>query len=533
MREDTSRFMTALRSGETCPGCGRTDAGCYLNPDGKTTTCKDFGICRIKRKDSDDLHHGNGNGRGRPEKTVGPSLISLLDPEPWRPFPLDALPLPMTDMASEIGRTMFVDPAAAALPMLTIAGACIGNTMCARMKSGYQAPAVIWSATVQRSGEKKTPVLSEIMRPIYERQNELAEEYTMRSNEYSESLARWKSTPKSERGEAPLDPGPFPHLYLSDATTEAIAVRLKEQPRGLALVLDELSALWTGMNQYRAHGGRDRENYLAFYDAGQLKIDRKGTAESTIFVRHAFVAITGMIQPGILARNLSATEFESGFVARFLLAAPPPMQSRWTAEGIPDRTRCGWRDSLRGLLDLVPSERPALLEPSRTAMELFASAHDRMESERHAEKDDAMRAARAKLIGAVPRIALIHEAVTAAMIGEPIRAIGEIAMKSAIRIVDWCTRETKRVYGLLIAGDDAMRIIESCGGMIAPRQLAQRCWSIRTVSAAEDYLCSLVAEGAGKWTFLKPSPKGGRPSRVFMMRFLYDTAAGNTESGVS
>ena len=84
-----------------------------------------------------------------------------------------------------------------------------------------------------------------------------------------------------ERGDAPCDPPPYPHLYLADVTAEAIALRLDQQPRGLIVALDELAALFGGMNQYKAKGN-DRESYLAFYDAGPAKIDRKTSTPPTI-----------------------------------------------------------------------------------------------------------------------------------------------------------------------------------------------------------------------------------------------------------
>lgn len=437
----------------------------------------------------------------------------------WRPFPLDALPPVIRQMAIEIARTMAVDPVMAALPMLSIAGACIGNTAWARMRDDYYAPANIWSAIVLRSGEKKSPVLRAIMRPIYDRQAEAATQYASTVSEYRKKIRQWNAMPKKQRGDEPIEPPSFPHLYLQDATTEAIAVRLVEQPRGLPLVMDELSAFFSGMDQYRARGGHDRESYLAFYDAGPAKMDRKSAIPPTIVIPRAFVAVTGMIQPGVLARVLKPAEFDSGMAARFLFASPPLIQGRWTEEGIPARVRDDWRDALYALLALPLPERPTSISLSPDATQIWARTHDRMEAARYAEADDRMRAARAKLIGVIPRLALIHEMMSAVPHDGTVRVIGTSAMRSAVEIAEWCVRETRRVYGLLVTGsreEQLLEMIEARGGTITPRELFEFSRAFRESNAATLCLEGLVRAGLGSWDWLPQSGRG-RPSRVFRL----------------
>jgi hypothetical protein len=444
----------------------------------------------------------------------------------WHAFPIDALPKVMHDFASEVARSLCVDSSLVALPMLSITGAAIGNTARARMSADYHAPANVWSSPVVRSGERKSPVLRAVMSPMYTRQHEAAQQHAQAVAEHEHEMERWKNlAPKERRAtDRPAEPPDYPHLYLSDTTTEAIAMRLSAQPRGLAVVLDELAGFFSGMNQYRAKGGNDRESYLAFYDAGAAKIDRKSAMPPTIFIPRAFVAVTGMIQPGALARALGPAEFDSGLAARFLLASPPPQRATWTEEAVADHARDGWRDLVLGLLEMPLPEQPVLVPPSDTGMRLWAAAHDRMEAERHAERDDRMRAARAKLIGVIPRLALIFQCVSAAS-GEKsanVRFIDETSMRRAIDLAEWFTRETRRVYGLLtddgVSDDDIFARIEANGGMVSTRDLMR--WSrstFRTAALAESYLDSLVRDGVGRWDWIDQRGRG-HPSRVFVMR---------------
>jgi hypothetical protein len=232
------------------------------------------------------------------------------------------------------------------------------------------------------AGDLGTPVLRAVMRPIYEQQAKAAEQHAQTVAEYKLELERWKQLPKPERGNSPCEPPPYPHLFLADVTTEAIALRLHDQPRGLIVALDELSGLFGAMNQYKAGRGNDRESYLAFYDAGVAKIDRKSATPPTLFIPHALVAVTGATQPSTLARCLGAAEYDSGMAARFIFAAPPPQQAAWTGAGMPDDVRDGWRDLVTSLLSTSLTETPALIPPTEDAMREWASAHDRLEGGR-------------------------------------------------------------------------------------------------------------------------------------------------------
>jgi hypothetical protein len=491
--------------------------------------------CRPPLPDDEVRAISRSVSRYAPAADETPLVIDARVTDQWHPFPLDALPPVMERFAGELARSLCVDPVMAVLPMLSVAGAAIGNAARARMSADYHAPANVWSAAVVRSGERKSPVLRAVMAPIYSRQHERAEQHTQAVAAYQEEMEEWKAKPKNERGDPPMDPGPYPHLYLQDTTTEAIASRLSQQPRGLAVVLDELAAFFTSMNQYRSKGGSDRETYLAFYDAGPAKIDRKSASPPTLFIPRAFIAVTGMIQPGVLARALGPAEFNSGLAARFLLASPPPMMATWSDGGIGEGPRDGWRDLLYALLDRPVPEQPALIPPSDAAMRFWSKAHDRLEAERHHECDDHMRAARAKLIGAIPRLALILQCVSAAG-GEKSATfccIDEMSMRRGIELVEWFTQETRRIYGLLIEGSDEDNIlarIEANGGIVTVRELMH--WTragFRTAAAAESYLDSLARDGAGRWGWAQQQGRG-RPRRVFALFKPGDSKHGHTNT---
>lgn len=471
---------------------------------------------------------GNAESRAADETPVFDSargaFVSVGTEGVYQTFPADLLPPVMRDMARECERVKCVDPVTAALPMLSVAGACIGNTRRAYLADDFQAPAVIWSAVALASGERKSPVLRAVMEPIHARQAELAETHRREMETHRAAMKKWKSTPRDQRDDEPDPPGAFPHLYLSDTTVEAIAIRLVEQPRGLICVHDELNAFFQSFNAYKQHGN-DRESYLAFFDAGAAKIDRKTSIPPTIFVPRAFIAVTGMIQPGILRAALGESEYASGLAARFLLASPPPRQSKWTPGGMDSRVRDAWRDTLHRLMSLTGRTGDGGIEPiplplTEAAMKRWTEAYDRLAEQMHRSGDDRERAALSKLSGYIPRIALILQMTSWASQerGASDGAIDDTSLRRAVELVDWFAHETRRIYGILIEDeDDAERrsiidLIQRRGGSISPRELHRARRQFRTVDDADSYLDGLAGAGRGGWTW---ASTGGRPSRVF------------------
>jgi hypothetical protein len=75
-----------------------------------------------------------------------------------------------------------------------------------------------------------------------------------------EAIDAGKQAP--EKPAAATDPGPFviPKLHISNTTIERLAALLTANPRGLLMIVDELSGLFTNISRYS--GGQDNEFWL-------------------------------------------------------------------------------------------------------------------------------------------------------------------------------------------------------------------------------------------------------------------------------
>ena len=110
---------------------------------------------------------------------------------------------------------------------------------------------------------------------------------------------------------------------VEDTTIEALAVVLEDNPRGVLLARDELSAFVRGMDQYKNHRGSDRQFYLSAWSNSPVSVDRKNL-EEPIFLARPFVGVVGPIQPGVLPELIANRQGREGdgFLDRFLFSYP-------------------------------------------------------------------------------------------------------------------------------------------------------------------------------------------------------------------
>ncbi|MCA8975046.1 MAG: DUF3987 domain-containing protein, partial [Planctomycetes bacterium] len=376
------------------------------------------------------------------------------------PFPIDALPRACRAIVEHGAAAQGVDVGLWAVPLLPVLAGCIGNARTVRVKPGWHEPAVVWAATIAPSGAGKSPPLRELLRPVRDRDRELHERTLALQAVYEADLSAWradrKAMPKPE-------PPPLLSVVIDDITIEAIAVRLQDNPRGLLMGIDELAGFLRAFDRYRGGGGGDEQRWLSIHGADPIKVDRKTTTASRIYVPRAAVSICSTIQPGIAARYLSAEHRESGLVARLLVAAPPVTAARWTENTIPTTTAAEWGRVCRSLLDITHDEdEPRALPLDDEARRLFVAFHDQNGSASlaAAQKGDGdLAAALSKLRGYAPRLALVLALARAAESGtaELLQVIDGESMRGAIDLVHYFESECRRLYARMAATTPSSR----------------------------------------------------------------------------
>ena len=479
---------------------------------------------------------------------------------PYRPFPVDALPKPVANMVLAVSRMVGCDPVFAALPAMTMLAGLIGTSRRLMIQRGHYAPAVLWAAIIARSGTAKSPAADPIFSPLAAMQRRRIREYDEAVEQYKQEMMAFRADVKQYEaarrkdaaGEPPMEPErPVQIRYLvRDTTLEALCALLADNPRGLILHADELSAWLGAFDRYSGgRGGADRAQWLSIYDAREVIVDRKSAEHrKPVYAPAAAVSVYGTIQPGIASRLLDRDDRDSGLVARLLLVCPPSRALRWTGRDLSEAAEQKWAELAQRLLTLehdidTDGERtPRLVRLTADARQLYASFYDEQADRWEQAASDDLAAAISKHRAVAARFALvIHLARWAA--GERVEAdtVDGVSMRSAITLARWHTYEAERVYAALGESEEEgerrrlVELIERRGGSMSVRDW-QRTRSHETSADAEAELRMLEEAGYG---ILRPAPQTGhgRPSKLFTLHpDVSDTdnnPVGAVESGIS
>ncbi|MEM7227826.1 MAG: DUF3987 domain-containing protein [Planctomycetota bacterium] len=455
------------------------------------------------------------------------------------PFPVGELPNPIGQYVMDCSAALGCDESFVALPLLSALSAAIGNGFCVEAKRSWRAPAVVWTIVIAESGTRKSPAMKKALRPVRERQRGFISEHKDQQQTYELELesfeiqhAEWKkqiskgeTSPHPDKPQQPV----CRRTWTDDVTTEGLVRLLQSNPRGILLARDELSGWFGSMDAYRGGRGGDLSRWLEVFDAGALTVDRK-TSEP-LFVDRAAVSIAGGIQPGVLRRSVTASERESGLLARFLLAMPPRRVSGWVEHDEDAETIDAVQRLFDRLYDIEPQLDPdgnmdpcvvALAPQARRLFVAFVDEHAMGTAERCG--DEA--AAWSKLEGYALRLALVlHMVMHAASdrILTDITLIEADAMARAISLVRWFTYECDRVYRVLDADEPLSHLYELRDwiaqggknrepGMACVRDLMQKRRQFRGDKAgARAALQALVDASLAVWDH-EAAGKPGRPS---------------------
>ncbi len=305
--------------------------------------------------------------------------ITPLVAEPETPsFPLDVLPISLGELCEGIAAAMNCPVDFPAVFLVAIASGAMAYSRRLRIKNSWEESGELFVAVVGEPGSGKSPAMDIVSRPLQNAQEEMFAEH-------GERVADWES-----KGGVKSGPRPKPkRCVVSDATAESLGLLMSENPRGVCLIRDELSAFILGMNQYKGGKGNDRQFFLSLWSNTPIIIDRKGDAVKTGSATHVadpFCTIIGGIQPAVVTqlKGEKGKEIDDGFFDRFLVSYPVPKPSIGeTWEDVPAESVAAWKAVVGKLLALddSPTEHSllpgvvTLTESGRAEWKRFTNAH--------------------------------------------------------------------------------------------------------------------------------------------------------------
>lgn len=338
--------------------------------------------------------------------------------------------------------------------------------------------------------------------------------------------------------------------YLThDATVEKLGELLRDNPRGMLVLRDELAGFLRTLDKSGREG--DREFYLESWSGtGSFTSDR--IARGTVHIPAVCVSIYGGIQPGKLRRYLDdamgSGSGADGLLQRFQLLIWPETVPWERVDRSPDEQAFNRVLRIFQKLDSLDPSDVGAVEPEGgvpflrfddDAQMFFDEWRDRLEHRlrsRQMAGTPAFEAHIAKYRSLMPSLALIFHLVEnvertyktletssgGGSVGFDGRRVG---LSSAMLAANWCDfleAHAVKIYSAelnqdILSGLELARHIEAgdvLDGM-SVRDIYLKGWSRLTTSEAAEAAAAAI-EGAG-WCRIEdrgPGPKGGRPSRI-------------------
>ncbi|WP_419191362.1 YfjI family protein [Saltatorellus ferox] len=385
------------------------------------------------------------------------------------PYPIDALPMSIRNLALEGAVAIGCDPSMIALPAVVACAGVIGLSRDVAIKESWREPCILWGAVVARSGARKDPALDLASGPLREideaarRKHDVAKrEHETAMQCYLKEEARWKkSKDKEDPPEKPEAPA-RERLVVQDATYEALTRIVAETSRASVIAIrGELGAWIHEWNEYGSsgRGSSHAAKWLEMNGGRYPAVDRVGAGE--VFVSRAAVSVVGAIQPGTLRRLLGGGEhIDSGCAARVLWVMPSFQPSAFSHAVVKEATSQLYATVIQRLhaLERVPmlfedgavGPQSVRLKLSKRALLIFEGWFNELACQMWQMPDDLASSA-SKLEGGAARIALVIALVIAAEKGTQVELdeIDEVSMAAGVKLARWHLAESRRIFEVL------------------------------------------------------------------------------------
>ena len=300
--------------------------------------------CMDAAIESGAIHAGGASATGQfdlwPEPTPLPDALP-----PVQPFDADLLPFALRGWVMDIAHRMQCPADFPAVAALVALSSLIGARAVVQPKArdDWQVVPNLWGMTIGRPGVKKSPALSEALKPLNRLQAdefelhqaahdawELDCKVSTMQDDLNEKKAKGLAGKDPAAARALLEPVALPaeptarRFTVNDATVEKLGELLTQNPWGTLSYRDELYGLLTGLDKQGQEGSR--AFYLQSYDGNQgYTFDRIG--RGTVHIPRVCLAMIGGIQPGRIQEYVRGAvaggSADDGLLQRFGLAVWP------------------------------------------------------------------------------------------------------------------------------------------------------------------------------------------------------------------
>ena len=356
-------------------------------------------------------------------------------------FPLEVFPQTMQSVILDMARYENYKAEFIATAMLSAVSAALGGTYRIRIKGEWQSNAALYIILVGRPGLGKTPPLEAAYRPIRKHDYALFKAYET-------ELEVWKAA--GENGKKPV----LRRTVVSDFTPESLLLTHNNNPRSVAILVDEIMGMFNSANRYT--NGQLIEQLLTAWSGGALDVTRVSST-IPIHIEQPCINIVGTTQTKRVHELLTKGFEDNGLLDRFLFVLPKSWKmSKWTDwdDGGVDRAAlpaARWEQILSKVLaldyDIGEEERmPHVLSMDREAKEYFFSWWNRkVERINLIEDDTEVDSREMKHPAQVARLALLMQVLRYASGEGNLQSVDTASVKVAIRLNGYFEDSYRRI----------------------------------------------------------------------------------------
>lgn len=370
----------------------------------------------------------------------------------------DVLPSPLKEFAASLSANLETPESAAVLCCLSVLATAVQGKFDVAVSKDYHEPLNLYVMVAMPPANRKSSILRQCLAPLRNYEKEISAKLMPQirrevslylSKKQEIELMRRKLSGNDNthlieeiaEKEAELkEPSVCPKYFLTDTTTESLALALEEQNGRIALLSDEggLIDTWSGLY---SGGIANIDALLKGWDGGDLRIKRK---DKEIFLS-PLITLFLIVQPVIL-ENLSKNKVfcGKGFFERFLFCVPAS-KIGYRKHNFQSIDEIASNEYHKAIYDLLRSNKNGVsLTLSNQAFALWRDFQNKVEySLRNGQPLYDCQGWGGKISGQVIRIAgLLHLAQTRGKT----TVIKESIMKNALRIGDVLITHAQSVF---------------------------------------------------------------------------------------
>ena len=415
------------------------------------------------------------------------------------PLPLHKLPKHLAEFVCAASESLQVPIDLVFLLMLgTMAAATRGRIQVQPKPHdpGHVEPCALYVAAFMDPGERKTPTLNLVTKPLREAEAELIRESRLSVRQSEETLTRLADQVKLARGKCVKDPGNVelqaeydeaqnaqhnyvpvvtPHLIGGDITPERIPTIMSEQGGSFALVSDEGGTMKNLAGRY-SEGGANLDAVNQGFSGGSIKVDRQG--RERVVIEHAHLVIVLAVQPDVAREIKGNTEMKSrGLLDRFLVTQPQSFvgERKFRTDPVPAKVADHWHNSIRAVVAestrLLGEGEYRTLAATPDSCSLYENWWNDTEPRLGTEGDlEGHKGWVSKAEGILPRIAALFAVIESAQATQ----VEARHMEAALSLWEYSLGQVQFVFGDPVTGNTAKVLT-------AIKDLGQREFSVRDI----------------------------------------------------